>query len=849
MAATFACSHRLAGINPPLPSSSSSRSEGSRLLTLIRQLERKDEEPAHNGDDAEDRRFALVEECAEVLVQLVASCQRKGLLGEDPELADKVLAASSAAATGSGGRKRGRQPHGAGSGAPRNDGGTSLQVSSVDADAATTITSSALDVNLVLQALVRVMTWDVVSSDQCLLMVLVGDYFTAASEYAQARRTAKAQSSRCHLAELELLHRFPLVTSLQSFLQNTVANLRPARSNGLYTIDDDDVTAALASCLRASASLVRLFTTRLSRTSLDGLAAVSWQALAVTDSPQVPLSAAIVLSTLPAHKTASADAWIRVWHQAVTAIQSALVTLAPVAEVSMESGSSDVVPAPLQSWMQAVHRCSSERDRGESFRTLLTSLVRVLQCLLGDYHPSLSSALLVSFDVTALVDLIETILSFGSSAEAVFFGTKKRLRAEIVGSGAMSANGAAQIANSIKALGLQLMSSFVRAVGGASLLPFSDRLYRIASFAVRTSCSTPLRSAIDPVAALDVKNQRWLQGSVSARTEAIRTFEHCLLAFGCQINCASDSHARDFDSTLALVAGSVIEQLQIANAPDASVWGSISERSQLVEKCARCVEAALVSSGEFLIDSTRLLLDSVIHTCLQALVEGANAAILASHVRTAVLSMGTAGVTTCWSNGSSSGLAGSLEDAAEACRGDRNPSVALAASRALAACVAASTTRVPALSVVVPTPNDRDGVASRILTPDGLVERLEAARVEAILLASEKRKLIERHDPKPAANSRTRPPVTQAPIHKSPPASKDPSTESSKPEELEEHSSDARAPAPTAETQSIVRGGVAPVPDPTGATSTTKGTDGTDDDDDDDFPMIVDADPDEDDVD
>jgi hypothetical protein len=853
MAASFACSHRLAGINPPLPSSSSGRSEGSRLLTLIRRLERKDEEhDDDNGDDAEDRRFALVEECVEVLVQLVASCQRKGLLGEDPELADKVLAASAAASSSGGGRKRGRQHPGAGSGGPRNDGGA-LQLSSVDADAAmTTITSSALDVHLVLQGLVRVMTWDVVSSDQCLLMVLVGDYFTAASEYAQARRTAKAQSSRCHLAELELLHRFPLVTSLQSFLQNAVANLRPARSNGLCTIGDDDVTAALASCLRASASLVRLFTTRLSRTSLDGLAAVSWQALAVTDSPDVPLAAAIVLSTLPVHKTASADAWIHVWHQAATAIQSALVTLVPVMEVSMESGSSDVVPRPLQSWMQAVHRCSSEKDRVESFRTMLTSLVRVLQCLLGDHHPTLSSsALLVSFDVTALVDLVETILSFGSSAEAVFFGTKKRLRAEIVGSGAMSAKGAAQIANSIKILGLQLMSSFVRAVGGSSLLPFSDRLYRIANFAVRTSCSTPLRSAIDPVAALDVKNQRWLQCSVSARTEAIRTFEHCLLAFGCQINCASDSRPRDFDSTLTLVAGSVIEQLQIANAPDASVWGSIGERSELFEACARCVEAALVSSGEFLIDSTRLLLDSVIHTCLQALVEGANAAILASHVRTAVLSMGTAGVTTCWSNGSSSGLPGSLESAAAACRGDRNPSVALAASRALAACVAASTTRVPALSVVVPSTSDRDIVASRILTPDGLVERLEAARVEGILRASEKAKVPERHYPKPAADSRTIPPVTRAPIHKSPPVSNVSSTESSKSEELEEHSSAGRAPDPTPETQSMVQGSVAPVSDPTCVSSKTVGTDRTDDDDDDDddFPMIVDADPDEDDVD
>lgn len=830
MAASLPCSLPLAGINPPLPSSSSNRSEGSRLLTLIRQLERKEHKEGddHAADD-DARPLTLVEDCAEVLAQLVASCQRKGLIGEDRELADRVLAASAAA--GSSGRKRGRQ--GAGSGA--------LASPLLDADAATT-TPSALDVNLVLQGLVRIMGWDVGSSDQCLLMVLVGDYCTAASEYAQARRTAKAQSSRCHLAELELLSRFPLVTNLQGFLQKALEGVLPA-TNGLCTIGDDDRTAALASCLHASSSLVRLFTTRLSRTSLDGLAAVSWQALAVTDSPDVPLAAAILLATLPLQKTASADAWIHVWNQTATAIQLALVTLAPVADVSIPSVSSDGIPPPLQSWMQAIHRCSSERDRMESFRTMLTSLVRVLRCLLGDYHPSLSPTMMVQLDVTAIVDLIETILSFGSSAEAAFFGTKKRLRAEIVGSGSLSANGAAIIANSIKLLGLQLLSSFVQAVGGASLLPFSDRLYRIASVALRTCCSTPLRSAIDPLVALDVKNQRWLQCSIPARTEAIRTFEHCLLAFGCQINCASDNNPRDFDSTLALVAGSLIEQLQIANAPDASAWGSISERSQLVEACANCVEAALVSSGEFLIDSTRLLLDSVIHTCLQALVEGTNTTILASHVRAAILSMGTAGVTTCWSNGSSSDLIGSLQSAADACLGDRNKNVALTASRARSACAAALTTRIPALSVVVPTTtNDRESLAARILTPEGLVERLEAARVEAILRAAEKKKSAERPDPKPAADSRTKPPATQAPIQNVT------SAESSKAEVVEEHPSHARAPDPTPKTQSIDHASGAPASDPTGVPYKKFGKDGSDDDDED-FPMIVDADPDEDDVD
>jgi hypothetical protein len=68
---------------------------------------------------------------------------------------------------------------------------------------------------------------------------------------------------------------------------------------------------------------------------------------------------------------------------------------------------------------------------------------------------------------------------------------------------------------------------------------------------------------------------------------------------------------------------------------------------------------------------------------------------------------------------------------------------------------------------------------------------------------------------------------------------------------VERQSSDARAPAPTSETQSIVHGSVAPGTDPTSVSAKEKRPGGTsdDEDDDDDFPMIVDADPDEEDVD
>jgi hypothetical protein len=341
-------------------------------------------------------------------------------------------------------------------------------------------------------------------------------------------------------------------------------------------------------------------------------------------------------------------------------------------------------------------------------------------------------------EVVSILDLIETIVSFGSSAEVVFFSTKKRLRAEAVGSGAFGAAALAQIANTVKVLGLELLSSVVEAVGGPSLLPFSDRLYSVVTVAVRTSCSMSLRAALEPGVTGGATNRRWLQSSIPARTKAIRSFEQCLTTFGCQHSNTDNRYPRQFDGTVTLVVGTLVETLMNDSIRDTSTWGSFSEASQLIEACANCLEACLVSSGEYMTESTRRIIDSVIHTFLRAVVDGERTVVNASSVRRAILSMGTAGVTTCWSNGASSALSSLLEQAARYCQADRDAGVVASASRALSVCSALASPRVPAISVVKGAIyNEREAFATKVLSPDALLERLEAASVEAMQQMSE----------------------------------------------------------------------------------------------------------------
>jgi hypothetical protein len=315
-----------------------------------------------------------------------------------------------------------------------------------------------------------------------------------------------------------------------------------------------------------------------------------------------------------------------------------------------------------------------------------------------------------------------------------------------------------------------------------------------------------------------------------------------LIAFGCQQSNTDNRNPRQFDGTLTLVVGTLVETLMNDSIRDASNWGSCFEIVQLIEACANCLEASLVSSGEYLQEPTRRVIDSVIHTCLRAVVEGNANVINASSIRKAFLSMGTAAVATCWSNGASSALSGLLEEAARSSLADRDAGVVASASRALSVCAALSSPRAPAIAVVKgATYNEREAFSTRVLSPDDLLERLEAAKVEAMeILAQSASNAKESLQPRSAEPSHVENP--EARITALPSAAKSEVSELNLPTTAQ---GTRKLPAIQ---PNETKGVDAPLSVLQSARASLKASGARDAEDDDEFPMIVNADPDEEDL-
>lgn len=690
---TYQCYHtamlpRLAiGINPPLPSNDTA---GSRLSGIIRLLEK-------------ERSTQLHEECVAILDRLNSRCQREGILGESQELADQVLSSL-------GGRKRGRC--------------SSSSTAQAD-DKRGVVTTACLDVQLVIHGILRILSMHVDSKDQMILSVLAADYCNAACQYLLSMRT----KGRCFLAEFELIASQPLLPNLQGCLVRLLSN-STRFPNGLYALNSREQSAAILASLRATSSLIRLLGTRLTRAPVDSIEALAYQCLAVGDYA-VQSSAATLLSTLPLQKNL-AEAWQSLWRKVVASLYHVIQVTAPIFdEIELQP---DEVLVGIKPWLDSMAKSPTEGSRVQSFQVLLSGLVKLMECLLGVDHAA-SPVAFVRIPVSSLLDVVEMMVSFSTSAESVFFGTKKRLRAELIDNGIISVEKVVQIANTIKVAGITILSSLLEAVGGPSLMPFCGRIEKIASVAVLTSCSTSLRHVLDAASSMDPKNPRWLHSSIACRTATIELYLQYSRAFGiCVPNNGVRSNSKslanqDVDRSIAFIGGTLVEQLLDASLPASTDWGSFLERCRLLEVCSDCLSACLLYGGEFLVAPTRTLIDSVIQTCLQALSEGTSAFVKVESVRVAFLNLGIACATTSWDDGSASFIVPTLERTARILKSDCNAIVALLAATALSTCDNLANTRVPALHVVTTKPST-DLFATRILSPTNLLERLEEVKMD-----------------------------------------------------------------------------------------------------------------------
>jgi hypothetical protein len=598
------------GFNPPFPveapskeddsesSSSSKKNYGQRLLGLVRLL-------GKNTDNHDEH----MDETVDLMNNLIALYSRRGLLQGDVAKAERVLSV----------QKSGTQTKRSKKGSKTNE----LQVHQGDGNLDTVESSGQQQESLVFTAIIRILNGAnnddeskerTLDTDQALLIALAAEMCVAMS---QRIKTAK-ESDTCTLAEYEMLAESgkPILTGLvtqlrviESDIQRdslALTDVTPKLMKSCLTLaslDEQKHTIPIHSCLKAAASLVSLFGTKLSRSTvlLSDLKTVAWRFVTLPDD-SIQRCAARLLASIPLAGGTDRKTPSELWNVAmvdnVSMLSMILETMAPLNKTSKgsEKEISEESQNVLAGWMSFVREDTSiESVRVISFHLFIRGLTRCFESLLSqDGMGQKANALLEGkLQVESALDVVESFLSYPLSAETAYYKTKKRLRNEAVDGGLISSRAiSTQVANQIKLLGHDILDVLLASMGGPALLPFARRITRMSYASLLTSCSGPVRKVMEPTSAvqLEGKKRRWLHLSIPMRTVAITTFKTVTLSFGSDRSGKSSTNNRssngrsDGEMAVALVAGCLMEQIGKKDGQNEfdTCWGTCPERVGLV---------------------------------------------------------------------------------------------------------------------------------------------------------------------------------------------------------------------------------------------------------------------------
>ena len=605
------------GWNPPIPgdsasdSKSSSTSTGQRLLSLVRALERK------NMEDSIDR----IGETVEIFHVLISTCLRRGIFQGNNEKAEKILASIKSNPFDK--QHQHQKQRGSKKGAA-ND----LQIHQGD-DSIGVDSSLQTDEMLIYSALLRIFgsassakQEGMLSDHLTLLIQNAAELIVAMSEGIKSVTTL----DNCAMAEYEILAQNgkPFLTGLANSIQLLESDLLtripiPERSSskrmipGLDRIELDGQmhVGPIQSCLRALASLVSLFGTKLSRSTaiLTDLKALAWR-LVVLPNDDVNIAAARLIATLPlaggTDRKAPSDLWNKTVADVILSLDTLLKVMAPLQKNAStktnvaEGLLSEDVDRVLSEWISYIKEgLSNEAHRISAFKNCMGGMTLCFRMLMAmDSLPETPPSPLMGarLDVASILNLVESFLSFPLLAEGVYYRTKKRLRSETVDGGMLSPSSiAVEMASQVKLWGHAIMDDLLNAAGGPALLPYARRIIRISYASLLTSCSGAVRKVLDPtsIAQLDGKKRRWLHTSIPLRTTSIQTCIHAMLSFGSDKSGRSELHTlrrmspyekSDGERTVTLVAGCLMEQIGWNGSQEdgGDTWGSTSERADLV---------------------------------------------------------------------------------------------------------------------------------------------------------------------------------------------------------------------------------------------------------------------------
>lgn len=742
------------GINPPGPDGAPTPPPskiGQHLLTLLRLLEK-------NGFSHDSQ----MDEIVSCFQRLIASTSRRGLLQGNVELAAKVLADSSfgdsnTSQTSIGSRSiRGRRSTQSQKRSGRIEN-SDLRIHVENDNGANNGNGMALDIHLTLSAILRVLNSnkfdDSVSGTYvtpAILIALAANFMTATCEFVQTQAVAADPS--CTIAEYELVANSgkPILVALDE----TVASLlqRLERSTGMLHLSSSqgDIAHALTCSLRAEASLVGLFGTKLSRSTaiVTRLAQTGWTALSVSHK-DVLRAAAALLASLPfaggLDRATPSIRWSYTMADFVALLSRTFESIAPIGKYEKSNirgvNGSVAIPEEIKEWIDSIWAADDENHRLDSFLHLVKGLIFVVTDLLSPHTLEKTGGdglLAASVDLPSLLSAAENLLSFPVSAESAYFTTKKRLRRESIENGCLSPSvlvyGAA---NQVKILGHELLDHLQTDLGSSVLLPYAKRIAQITYGSLLTASSGALRNVLEPVNSAfgDNKRRRWLQSSILTRTASVKSFLKYVLTFGCeakvkQSQLAGISCSRDVSYTersILVTVGYLVEQLNMGDASDPDNWGSLTEKNDLVAMCARCLSRCLVAGGDYLTVETRLLVDSVIVACLSAATATPKLPIAqSSHVKVSFLDLAIDAASVPWPNGARSSIVHDLNAVAYMMLRDSDETVSSRAYLVLRICDSFGTPRAPAIAVVR---RSEQPIQSDTSTASRMKESFEDARV------------------------------------------------------------------------------------------------------------------------
>lgn len=567
----------LDGLHPPIPSQRddpSAKTRGQKLLQAVR---------------ASENETLEIAPLLNTLAVMTERCSRGGLLQGNYEEAERILSSKhqdSGGISGAQREKKGRK------GAGRHQA-SSLHVS-LDADSAEG--ASALDDNsLLLSGIVRLLGGHQGLSSPKIFKTHLHQQLTAAAADLCVAIGEHVKpllpKSRVALAEYQLLAKAG---------RNLLAGLSRSIKGLLLGFDDGATRSrALVSCFRAASSLVSLFGTKLSRNTavVIGLRAGAWDALALPRS-DVQDAAAILLGCIPwtgVGNKSPASIWSESFVNWLTGLSLLLESVAPVSRrkttlSQLNKLASEETKDMVGSWVDQLRTGDGEK-KAKLFGFQVRGLTRAPIALLNrDACPleDPGSMKNTTFPLNDCLEVVGAMMSFSSSAESLFFSTKKRLRHEAVQNGLLSPHEiAVRSANVVKKNGHCLLQAVLWSIGRPLAIKVGSRIMRLVNTALRTSTSQALKQALDPTVAMrsEGKKRRWLHESILLRTTALQSWQSAINTIGpCVFARAQSQHQRgkrslDIDKIVALVVGCLLEQFSWENDDQQILeWGSRSER-------------------------------------------------------------------------------------------------------------------------------------------------------------------------------------------------------------------------------------------------------------------------------